>query len=296
MTSPQRRWVLAVAVLMAVVPVTLGAVTEPATARTSGYGPVGPDPASQLGLSVPVLTAEVSGPTGSTVNVLLDGATVTVARPRGYSSGSQVLSVTDLSGTGVAAALLPPGSLDDAHVVLGVGVGVRSVDTLEVADVVSLTGGAEENGSRTATAGWTADSLTSAAPAAAMPAGRDELLMVVDSPAIVGATMVVLDDTTETLVSPGQTVSLALDGPAAVFALQPGPGPTTPAENAPAEVDGPADAASLTDGSIGALADVEDGSLTGARQALLVAVLAVVGAVALLGRPVLDGRRRRARS
>lgn len=304
-TGHGRRRVCAVAVLMAVVPVALGAVAVPASASISGYGPIGPDPASQLGLSVPVLAAEVSGPAGSTVSVLLDGTTVTVTRPQGYSSGSQVLSVTDLSGTGVAAALLPPGSLDDAHVVLGVGVGVRSVDTREVADALSLTG-VSENESRTATAGWTAGSLTaSAALTAAMPAQRDELLMVVDSPAIVGATMVVLDDTTETLVSPGQTVSLALDGPAAVFALQPGPGPEVPAEDAPvddapaqdgpADIEGLADAASLADESAGALAAAEEDGLTGGQWALLAAVLAAVGGAALLGGRVVRERRRQAR-
>lgn len=305
MTRPQRRWWLAIAALAAVVPVVFGAVAVPATAGISGYGPVGPDPASQLGLSVPVLAAEVSGPTGSTVSVVVDETTVTVTRPQGYSLGSQVLSVTDLSGTGVAAALLPSELLDDAHVVLGIGVGVRSVDTLELADALSLTGGAEDE-LRTATAGWTAGSSPRAATfIAAIPVERDQLTLAVDSPAIVGATMVVLDDTTETLVSPGQTVRLALDGPAAVFALQPGPGPEVPAEDAPAEsapAEAPADgaglagAASLDDESAGALADVEVDGLTGLQLALLAAGFAAVGAAALLGGRAARERRRQARS
>lgn len=211
-SGTRSRRVRTAAALLAAVPFTWGAVAGTAAAVVSGYGLVGPDPATQLGLSVPVLTAQVSGPEGSTVRAALADATISVTRPAGYSTGSQVVSLTDLSGPEPAEALLPAELLEGAHVVLGVGVGVRSVET-EATGPHADTSDADTPAADT----LAADGSTGGRP--------DSLAMQVDSPALAGATVVVLGEDQPQVLAGGSSVTLDLDGPSAVFALAPGAAP-----------------------------------------------------------------------
>ena len=121
------------ATILAVGVTLLSGVTVPVAASITGYGPVGPDPASRLGMSVPVLAAQVGGVEGLVVTADVGGVQITLTQPAGYASSPQVVSITDLSGDGVAEALVPSELRAGKDVVLAVGIGVRGVETVDAA-------------------------------------------------------------------------------------------------------------------------------------------------------------------
>ena len=283
-SGSRRRRVLTVATLLVAVPVTAATVAGSAAANITGYGPVGADPATELGLSAPVLTAEVSGPGGSTVQAAVAGATIEVTRPAGYSDGSQVVSLTDLSGPGPAETLVPAELLQDSHVVLGVGVGVRTVDTVPGASGVSGVDGAP---------------LGEEVVVAGEP---DSLVMRVDSPALAGGTVVVVGEDRHRVVPGGTSVTLDLAGPSAVFALAPGPAPAGAGEEAvvggaevPQQVAGQPFGA--VEATVGPAASNATGSATATGTTTGTATLAgalVLGSIVAAGSGTAVARHRRA--
>lgn len=257
------------------------ATVAPAGAGLTGYGPVGPDPASQLGLSVPVLAAEVSGPAGSVVTAELGGTTVSLTRPAGYSAGSQVVSITDLTRDDVPASLLPPELLAGVEVVLGVGVGVRPVDTAGAGPGVQ--------GRVIRSTGATATAVTGTR--------ADALVLELVSPELVGATVVVVDEGTRTSVSPEDTLRLELDGPAAVFALQPldaaDAAAGAEATTAAVDEDQPDTVATTVDAAPAVAADADRGASAAVVGGVVLFLLGLVGAAFLVARS--GGARRQAR-
>ncbi len=200
------------ATILAVGVTLLSGVTVPVAASITGYGPVGPDPASRLGMSVPVLAAQVGGVEGLVVTADVGGVQITLTQPAGYASSPQVVSITDLSGDGVAEALVPSELRAGKDVVLAVGIGVRGVETVDAAP-----GPVQVPGVQGRARPRVVD------PAPVLASGRtDALQLVVGTDWTEATTFVVTDGQDVQVVPglPGDEVVLELDGPSAVFALR----------------------------------------------------------------------------
>jgi LPXTG-motif cell wall-anchored protein len=173
----------------------LAATAVPAAAVGGGYGPVGPDPATSLGLNVPVLSARTLGPDGGVVSATDGGRTVRLTVPTGWLGGPTQVAIVRL--TEEAGMALAGDEYDRGWAyVTGYGVSFQPVD-----------GGTATQGAAT---GEVVDGqLRLEITSAGLVRAGDEALRVREN--------AVLD----LPVTPGDVLSAVLSGPAAVLLLRP---------------------------------------------------------------------------
>jgi LPXTG-motif cell wall-anchored protein len=194
------RFLAYLARLCAVVAVGAGLVAAsavPASAVGGGYGPVGPDPATSLGLNVPVLSARTLDSSGGVVEASDGGRTVRLTVPSGWLGGPTQVAIVRLTEEAGMALAGDEYGRGWAYVT-GYGVSFQPVD-----------GGTATQGA--ATGEVVGGQLRLEITSAGLVRSGDQALRVREN--------AVLD----LPVTPGDVLSAVLSGPAAVLLLRPAP-------------------------------------------------------------------------